>query len=344
MSEKRRRRKGRDLSPEQLRFLRHIYEEGDQAGEWDAWFERNERALSRILEPNDLKCLAYRLSSTIAKLLSGYDICPRDFADFDVTSLPEVREMLDRNLTCLLLRPDKNGSADLRSRMGGQPCGLSKWPLCPTCSVPMNFVLQFFRDEFPQMYFPANRDIFLLFRCPDGHCRTAYDDNNYDRTTVWIYAEQEATKSQIIRPPAPAGDKYWEKQISEYFFQPVEKTDHPSFADACYEWWGEQFLVFAERWSGSPVYDRFFERLTNQCGSKIGGFPSWCQRPDFPECECGRKKTFFFQVASFYPEAHVRGKRLSEMEEISIGDAGNIYFFRCEACGAESIETRWDCG
>lgn len=344
MSEKRRRHKDRNLSPEHLRFLRHIYEEGDQAGEWNAWFEQNEKVLSQILEPNDLECLAYRLSDTILKLLRQHNICPRDFADLDVTTVPEVSEMLERNLTCVLLCPQKKSPADLRSRMGGQPCGLPKWPSCPTCGVPMNFVLQLFRDEFPQMYFPENRDIFLLFRCPDAHCCDEDNCSSYDRTTVWFYVGAAGATEQPVRPSGPAADKYWEKQISEYLFQPVEAADHPSFADACEEWWGEQFTAFADMWSGSPVYDKFFQRLTNQDGTKIGGFPSWRQRPDFPVCDCGRKKTFFFQLASFYPEAHVRGKRFSEMEKISIDDAGNIYFFRCEACGAESIETRWDCG
>lgn len=332
---KRPRREGVDLNPEQVDFIRRVYEHGDQQGEWNRWFAANRKALSRIMGDNHLVSFEYRETAALEMVLKWYDVALKDFSGFDIRGVREVAAMLAQHLTCLLLRPAQGEDASLRSRMGGQPEGLDRWPSCPACTLPMNFVLQLFRDEFPQMYFPPGREGFLLFRCPDGGC--CDDPDRYDRTMLWIYTRGQQDPIRPTRPEtSPPLNS--ERQLGEFHFHPIEQTDYPSFVEEREAWWGELFSRFSEMWSGSPVYDKLYTLAPNQPGTKIGGFPSWQQEPGAPVCPCGREKSFFFQLASFCPEL------TGDEERLAIGDSGNIYFFHCAACGENSIETAWDCG
>ena len=56
-----------------------------------------------------------------------------------------------------------------KSKMGGVPNlnGFKEWPICDECDAPLNFVLQLYKKDFPDFYFPEDKTIFQIFRCPN---------------------------------------------------------------------------------------------------------------------------------------------------------------------------------
>ena len=53
--------------------------------------------------------------------------------------------------------------------------------------------------------------------------------------------------------------------------------------------------------------------------SKIGGVPTWAQKPQVPECSCRKPMTFYGQLDSVG-------------DEINLADCGLIYVFVCFDC------------
>jgi hypothetical protein len=127
--------------------------------------------------------------------------------------------------------------------------------------------------------------------------------------------------------------------------------DYPSGHDDSAEWWGEPFERFLAKYRGASLSNPFYAFTEQVCavtGTKIGGFAAWIQNAMYPRCACGRRKEFFFQLSSDdrvertwdLPQAQ---RRWSD-HGIMIADVGNIYFYQCPSCGADTIETDWDCG
>jgi hypothetical protein len=44
---------------------------------------------------------------------------------------------------------------------------------------------------------------------------------------------------------------------------------------------------------------RFGSHLTVAPGTKIGGWPYWCQRPYWPQCDCGSTPTYFLTIQTY---------------------------------------------
>jgi len=62
-------------------------------------------------------------------------------------------------------------------------------------------------------------------------------------------------------------------------------------------------------------------------------------------CECGKKKRFIFQLSSDDPEEKNNNAKAEVISphHMMIGDAGRIYFYVCEDCGEDTVESYWDC-
>ena len=67
------------------------------------------------------------------------------------------------------------------SKFGGTPnlMGFDTYPYCDCCNTALNFVLQLYKDEFTELYFPEDKNLFQLFRCPNGDCPDAYPEEDY---------------------------------------------------------------------------------------------------------------------------------------------------------------------
>lgn len=224
------------------------------------------------------------------------------------------------------------------SKFGGIPNGIGfqQYPHCPSCSTPLNFVLQFYKKDFPQFYFAEDKDLFQLFRCPNYDCADASNEK-YDLPTLHFYFCAKDLTKEHHNPGHNL--KEAEASVPDCTIHPESTIDYPNFDD--YEDGKLDFIAtkYGEEWS-----DQFIDDYDAIPHTKIGGYPSFTQYPHYPSCSCGKTKEFFFQLAS---DDSTEEKKFPNVEwsphGIMIGDVGNIYFFVCRSCGPETIETYWDC-
>lgn len=260
------------------------------------------------------------------------------------TFLGELQKFIDRPREGWILQIERANApiSTSLSKFGGLPYSgnFIEWPTCPKCKLPLNFVLQLNQRRFPQMWFPRGKNLFQIFRCPNGGCgwkkwreSDRYILSNFTTTSPGhrrklVYPNIDVTQS-LDYPELPFED--------ELKFRSRKIRDYPSFYEGRESWWGKSWVRFQKKYD---KYDWFYDdekhwdKIPNVEGIKIGGLPSWQQSGYPPKCKCGRRKTFVFQLASVY----------NDDAEISIGDAGNIYYFACKRCGEKSLETCWDCG
>ena len=182
----------------------------------------------------------------------------------------------------------------------------------------------------------------------------------YPKHVLQRYAERGESEipESIQRIWAP-----YDPPVPECVFDPLRTGDWPLGPEDSTEWWGDVFESFRcrhmdeEDFRSSEVFDEFTDYCTAREATKIGGFAAWQQGARYPTCACGRRKEFVFQLSSRDrdrgPGADAAGDASGNFSAddyrssdhgIMIGDAGNIYFFICPACGTDGIESNWDCG
>lgn len=239
------------------------------------------------------------------------------------------------------------------SKMGGSPDlpPTMPWPRCRYCDVPLRFVLQLFRREFPELPFPPARDQFVLFRCPKHDCGAGprvgqpEPDNPTGRTDQylwWTYASAAdlAPRPEPQEPGTEPRERVYDPPVPECRFDAQRTVEYP-LPDDGEEWWGERYNRFYARHfqQAYPIFSgvivRFFNRYRPHEGTKIGGFAAWQQGRQWHTCDrCGGPMDYVFQLAS-NDRNPAKGTQTDTARPyvsehgIMIGDFGNIYFFLC---------------
>ncbi|KAB2915204.1 MAG: DUF1963 domain-containing protein [Bacteroidetes bacterium] len=247
-------------------------------------------------------------------------------------------KMYQRKTT--LLRPHKSKTtlSFTESKFGGEAnmTGFDSYPCCPSCGAPLNFVLQLYKDDLPEHYFPENKNLFQVFRCQNFKCPDAYSEKSDLKTIVYYFNYKGGSNRILAKKPLQATDT--EEEATECYFKLFVTDDVPDHADC----WAKEINDIEKKYGYEAT-----EKYHPVIGTKSGGYPSWQQYPQYPVCNCGKTKDFFFQLSSEDVEDGVKYPPSDlnwSAHKIMIGDLGNIYFFVCKSCGYESIETNWDCG
>ncbi|HEY8928697.1 MAG TPA: DUF1963 domain-containing protein [Mucilaginibacter sp.] len=243
-----------------------------------------------------------------------------------------------------VLNPAKSSQpiSATESKFGGRPNlgNFTAYPCCDSCSTPLNFVFQLYRKDFEEHYWPAGKDLFLLFRCPNDYCPQAYSEPFHaDRKMFHYYfTAAEGINDYIDLPRQPAREND-ESPVPDCKLNPERITDYPVYED-----FGDVINDIEYKF-GESFGDLFIDEFHAVQRTKIGGYPSFTQAPDYPKCKCGKEKEFFFQLSSEDTEPHVTKPGPDDWSPhgIMIGDVGNIYYYVCKGCGEESIESYWDC-
>lgn len=240
-----------------------------------------------------------------------------------------------------LLHPQKSKVAIKQdeSKFGGIPnwAGFKEYPCCDTCNAPLNFVLQLYKKDFPDFYFPDNSSLFQLFRCPNNDCPDAYSEK-YDHKMFHYYLRVANDNKILIRPVYDVPDT--ENEIPDCFLKPKVEDDFPNYDD-----FEENDFVDIEEKFGNDLAELLMDNYSSISNSKFGGYPSFTQSPSYPICICGKTKEFFFQLSSEDREDGVDKPPPPDKwsaHGIMIGDLGNIYFYVCKPCGQKTIESNWD--
>ncbi len=225
------------------------------------------------------------------------------------------------------------------SKFGGLPNlnSFNSYPCCDVCHTPLNFLLQLYKDEFPELYFPEDKDLFQLFRCPNGDCAGAYTDYA-DLKMFHYYFRNDTSKVSEIRLP-PSNPSKMEIPVPDCYLKPVTVSDYPMYDD-----YGDE-LNEMESIYGENLHEFYLDNHETIQRTKIGGWPSFTQAANYPVCECGMNKVFFFQLSSDDPEDKIENPKANHFSphHIMIGDLGNIYYYVCQNCGEKSVESYWDC-
>jgi len=246
---------------------------------------------------------------------------------------------------CTLLRPHKS-SKELdkwTSKFGGIPNlnGHKNYPCCPSCQTALNYTFQIFKKDFPEFYFPDNKVLFQVFRCPNGDCPNSFNEFHDLSTYHYYFSEDEILTDKSFDKPITNTETY-EDELRECILKPQKVDDLPGWGDSDFK----DIELIQKRFGEDWTNDEFLLEFSAKSGSKINGYPVWIQGAEEIKCKCGNIKTHFFQLSSEdveegveYPPHHDNWSGHGLM----IGDLGFIYFFYCKNCGLESIETRWEC-
>lgn len=254
-----------------------------------------------------------------------------------------IKEFLSNNkFETLLLRPHRV-KAPLNkneSKIGGEAPnlnGFDSYPLCKHCETPQNFTLQIYKAHFDEFYFPEDKVLFQVFRCPNGNCPDAFTEEHDLATFYFYFSEDEISVNRHYEKPKVLIDEY-EDQLIECYFKPQKALDYIT--------WGDEIAHMFENYGDDFMYDTFLMQFGSRSGTKINGMPCYIHGGYEVLCDCGNEKKMFFQISSEDVEDGVSYPPDPDNwsgHGLMIGDLGYIYFFFCEDCGMKSIEKTWEC-
>ncbi|MBO1334836.1 DUF1963 domain-containing protein [Streptomyces sp. VRA16 Mangrove soil] len=204
------------------------------------------------------------------------------------------------------------------------------WPHTtpPDHPVPTVAAVQLYAHDVPELPFPEGTDVLQIIWCALLHDDTV--DYSPVPTLYWRTAEK--VRAAGILPatdvPAPAEGEYDDGFLpTARRVRPTKTREYPHqdlpdrFADAT-----RSRIAAAEARHNTPY--------TEWCAlqTKVGGYPAWCQPPDWPSCDAGHRMEHLLSVTG---EA-----------DMMMGDCGGMYFFVCPPCTTGTTmpyASRYDC-
>lgn len=209
---------------------------------------------------------------------------------------------------------------------------------CKACGSQTRLVLQLRRNEFPDMFFPEGKDIFIVSRCPNKRCdglkiegeELAMSFGYFNTVDLTVSTASEDNSAQLN---------------PECKLYPVVVPDYPNY--------DEEISISREiedqvvKEEQDNLSDYFCDEYSARFGSKLGGFPAFTQYPFYPRCQtCGQQASFLLQIAS---QEAISANEVSTYQTgwsdhgIMIGDLGNLYLYVCRSCANEKVYSYWDC-
>lgn len=216
-------------------------------------------------------------------------------------------------------------------------------------------ILQLRFEDFPEIKFPSNTNLFQLLWCPRNHIL-----NSLTCLVFWRN-EREVTDS-FSTLPLPS---YPERHLVPHpcCLYPERVTEYPHITTL-----PDREKEIVEEWDEEREAAYQF-LLSTASGIKVGGYPNWIQEAEVPICQCEREMEHLLTIDSseFSPvtasrwcpvedrqvweEAMRTGNR--EAEEVAalvqvaagltIGDGGSAYLFICRECEGWPIQLVVQC-
>ncbi|MFJ8013903.1 hypothetical protein [Streptomyces sp. NPDC096339] len=292
---------------------------------------------------------------------------------FDIEAVfPELTGTA-REVTLLYPRAGQPGSGD--SSIGGPllwPAD-EPWPVCtepdhykPLSApvepepVAMVAVAQLYARDVPGLVFPAGTDLLQILWCPLVH---EDDQCGAGPRLHWRSTTLTSAAAVAGEPPRPhtAEEDYLPRPCT---VSPTPATEYPNWdlPEGPAELLGERFEALEDE----RGFDYFALATTQQ--SKVGGYPGWTQRPDWPVC--GGCDTHMEHLLSITATEPVMGRWLPQDDRdprrdwstvpswqaeadpavlhsfghgMDLGDCGGMYFFVCRTCPGIPYTHRYDC-
>ncbi|MFF4647163.1 hypothetical protein [Streptomyces sp. NPDC001389] len=226
----------------------------------------------------------------------------------------------------------------------------------PVAMVP---VVQLYARDVPDLVFPAGTDLLQILWCPLVH-----EDDQYaaNPRLHWRNTAQTAADVADGQPPRPhtAEEDYLPRPCT---VSPTPALEYPNWdlPDELSEQIGERFEALQEE----RGFDYFEVATTQQ--SKVGGYPSWTQQPDWPDCAgCRTRMEHLLSVTAteagmgrWLPldernpsrdqaetpswRAEADPAALDTFGHHMYLGGGGMYFFVCRNCPDTPYTHRYDC-
>jgi uncharacterized protein YwqG len=199
------------------------------------------------------------------------------------------------------------------------------WPSCPNCKRPMQLFLQLDLGSLPKdLEGGFGTGLLQMFYC------TSYEPNCEVENSGWLPFSKNGVL-RVIKPKGP-GKEIEIPSIERYFpakciveWKPID--DYPGL-----EVMDELGVNIA-----NETYDRIFKEDSKRTWpspdqkDKLGGWPFWCQSPEYPQCpKCGKTMRLLFQLDS------------EDDLPYMFGDVGTGHITQCEE-HLEVVAFGWAC-
>ncbi|MEU6847286.1 hypothetical protein ABZ930_35990 [Streptomyces sp. NPDC046716] len=225
-------------------------------------------------------------------------------------------------------------------------------------AVPLVPVIQLFARDVPWLEFPPGKDVVQLLWCALIH-----DNDPAGAVLPKLYWRSEAetvAAGLTYDVPAPRAGEYEEDFVPRpCTVCPTPVVEYPGYdlPDG---------LLTELRPRLEALEDRFgchYTEVASALQNKVGGYPAWNQRPNWPHCEQGHRMEHLFSVTG--EPAYGRWLPLDDHEpgttppkwdapaapdvlesigpDLEIGDAGGMYVFLCRQCPDLPYTHRYDC-
>ncbi|WP_236076139.1 DUF1963 domain-containing protein [Streptomyces coffeae] len=202
-------------------------------------------------------------------------------------------------------------------------------------------ILQLYADDALGLVpFPSGRDLLQVLWCPLEH------DGRWVIPEVhWRDAKE--VESICEAPPAPTEARFG-RIPKPCVVHPELVTEYPSWDldDALWDVLEPRF----EQVEAETGWD-YQSHLSTAPGTKLGGYPGWCQGPQWPDCSgCGKPMDHLLTVESTEADAaswlawtpiEDRGIEY-EHADLRLGDMGGVYLFECRTCPGRPYKDCFD--
>ncbi len=199
---------------------------------------------------------------------------------------------------------------------------------CNYCGNKLDLILELYKDEFPELYFPDNTNYAQVKTCYNSNC--PYDEN---RTIEFFLAYGNTSELKLDK-------ENYNGIVKKAYLNPIKSDEIPFGNNET----PEQILY--KNNIGIENYENLIGNFTGNIGTKINGEPFSFHQFDIPKCSCGEFKKQILQISSYEPNMHPNDKRSywewTASLNVFIAQVGNYHFFVCKKCGIETLEHIWD--
>ncbi len=213
---------------------------------------------------------------------------------------------------CYRLEADNKISSENRSisKIGGLPYWpvSEAWPLCSGCGDPLSFIAQLRSDDAFKISptFPRFLCFFYCFRCAPW-----WDVANEGFLLRWMSIRTDVELLPAKATPLPAPNSPPPVALTT-----TQCSDYPDL----------HFLMSERNYEAASAQIALAHQ-PNLSTSKLGGYPTWIQKPDIPLCRsCSAPMRFLGQLNTG------KGEFLPGWE------TGRFYFFGCsQSCTTDAL-------